>query len=255
MRFIDNVQFSSIVVRHNALASSNVFIAMSTGAQPSTLAIPTITEQDLVAFHTKHFKDAHGPSHFFVDSSADTSIKVGDASGDDLGYYPDGAKRTLTDDDIAFFRNSEIQRALKLRRRQREREEDDLELEQTDSIELVETQSQDVENVEHRKPHMDYTSVASHNGVRQTAQEPHVESQASNAPSKAAKKKNNKKKKKNQNRSDLDRPGRAAPKRKWQEYLVDDAEAGGNLTHRRLARELDEQATTSADLIYDDEDD
>ena len=27
---------------------------------------------------------------------------------DDLGYYPDGAKRTLTDDQIAMFRHSEI---------------------------------------------------------------------------------------------------------------------------------------------------
>ncbi|KAF8430620.1 hypothetical protein BGX38DRAFT_1231963 [Terfezia claveryi] len=31
---------------------------------------------------------------------------------DDLGYYPDGVKRTLTDAQIAIFRHSEIQEML-----------------------------------------------------------------------------------------------------------------------------------------------
>lgn len=35
---------------------------------------------------------------------------------DDLGYYPDGVKRTLTDEQIAMFRHSEIQALLRERR-------------------------------------------------------------------------------------------------------------------------------------------
>lgn len=35
---------------------------------------------------------------------------------DDLGYYPDGAKRTLTDEQIAIFRHSEIESILRKRR-------------------------------------------------------------------------------------------------------------------------------------------
>ena len=31
---------------------------------------------------------------------------------DDLGYYPDGAKRTLTDAQIAIFRHTELQEML-----------------------------------------------------------------------------------------------------------------------------------------------
>lgn len=39
---------------------------------------------------------------------------------DGLGYYPDGVKRTLTDEQIAMFRHSEIQALLRKRRRGRE---------------------------------------------------------------------------------------------------------------------------------------
>ena len=39
---------------------------------------------------------------------------------DDLGYYPDGVKRTLTDDQIAMFRHSEIYTILRERQVQKE---------------------------------------------------------------------------------------------------------------------------------------
>ena len=39
---------------------------------------------------------------------------------DDLGYYPDGVKRTLTDEQIAIFRHSEIQAILRERRHKAE---------------------------------------------------------------------------------------------------------------------------------------
>ena len=44
---------------------------------------------------------------------------------DHLGYYPDGVKRTLTDEQIAMFRHTEIQMLLKERRRRREEEEEE----------------------------------------------------------------------------------------------------------------------------------
>lgn len=36
----------------------------------------------------------------------------GEGGGEDLGYYHDGVKRTLTDAQIAIFRHSEIQEML-----------------------------------------------------------------------------------------------------------------------------------------------
>lgn len=44
---------------------------------------------------------------------------------DGLGYYEDGNKRTLTDEQIAIFRHSEIQALLRERRLRREAEADD----------------------------------------------------------------------------------------------------------------------------------
>ena len=50
---------------------------------------------------------------------------VADLEGvNDLGYYEDGVRRTLTDEQIAMFRHSEIQRLLTERRRKKEVEED-----------------------------------------------------------------------------------------------------------------------------------
>lgn len=43
-----------------------------------------------------------------------------DEDDDGLGYYEDGVKRTLTDEQIAMFRHSEIQRILLERRRRQE---------------------------------------------------------------------------------------------------------------------------------------
>jgi hypothetical protein len=42
------------------------------------------------------------------------------ANDDGLGYYPDGVKRTLTDQQIEIFRHSEIQRLLRRRKLKRE---------------------------------------------------------------------------------------------------------------------------------------
>ncbi|KAF2836390.1 hypothetical protein M501DRAFT_987551 [Patellaria atrata CBS 101060] len=84
----------------------------------SMLNIPTVTEDDLRAFHQKHFPEAPAPSSFVW-----TAEQSSDAEeDDDLGYYPDGVKRTLTDEQIKIFRHSEIQQLLHERRLEREQE-------------------------------------------------------------------------------------------------------------------------------------
>jgi hypothetical protein len=47
-----------------------------------------------------------------------------------LGYYADGAKRTLTDDQVAIFRHSEIQTCLRERRQRQSKKEEEEEEEQ-----------------------------------------------------------------------------------------------------------------------------
>ncbi|KAK5239942.1 hypothetical protein LTR16_011322, partial [Cryomyces antarcticus] len=84
---------------------------------------PLVTEDDLRAFHVKHFSHALSLTNFFVGNEVLIHAEE-NYDDDDIGYYPDGVKRTLTDEQIAIFRHSEIQAILKVRRHLREAEED-----------------------------------------------------------------------------------------------------------------------------------
>ncbi|KAK4968163.1 hypothetical protein LTR66_011841, partial [Elasticomyces elasticus] len=87
----------------------------------TTTSIPIVTEDDLRAFHATHFSGAPPPPAFFADPAYLASVTA--EEDDNLGCYPDGVKRTITDEQIAIFRHSEIQTLLKERRREQERRE------------------------------------------------------------------------------------------------------------------------------------
>ncbi|KAH7155528.1 hypothetical protein B0J13DRAFT_618961 [Dactylonectria estremocensis] len=78
--------------------------------------IPTISEDDLFGFHETHFgQDAVALfGSTFMDQSGehqphdDVTYDVWEDE-DDLGYYEDGVKRTLTDEQIEIFRHSELE--------------------------------------------------------------------------------------------------------------------------------------------------
>ncbi|KAF2707781.1 hypothetical protein K504DRAFT_43698 [Pleomassaria siparia CBS 279.74] len=82
---------------------------------------PSVTD-DLRIFHAEHFPHAPAPAQFV--SGAETTEEICDEylgeEDDGLGYYEDGVKRTLTDEQIALFRHSEIQSIIRERRRRRE---------------------------------------------------------------------------------------------------------------------------------------
>lgn len=86
-----------------------------------SFAAPSVSNNDLVAFFEAHFSGA-AVRNFQADflnpnyqpDAATTNASVeedGDVfeEEDDLGYYHDGVKRTLTDDQIAMFRHSELE--------------------------------------------------------------------------------------------------------------------------------------------------
>ncbi|KAE8382207.1 hypothetical protein BDV26DRAFT_254076 [Aspergillus bertholletiae] len=88
----------------------------------STLHIPPVTIEDLQAFQTKHFPGSGQP----IASEYAYNENVTDELADDddgLGYYPDGVKRTLTDEQIRIFRHSEVHSLIR-ERQLREEEED-----------------------------------------------------------------------------------------------------------------------------------
>lgn len=76
-------------------------------------------QDDLYAFHTRLFGATGAPAHLIsteVESSSDGILEnAGGEDVDELGYYPDGVKRTLTDEQIAMFRHSEIYSILRER--------------------------------------------------------------------------------------------------------------------------------------------
>lgn len=81
----------------------------------------------LVGFHARHFPGQPVPSltdrleQTVAEFPADTVPSLQDSA--DLGYYHDGTRRTLTDEQIKMFRHSEIQRLVNERRVLKEQEE------------------------------------------------------------------------------------------------------------------------------------
>lgn len=78
--------------------------------------VPDVSKDDLSAFHEVHFSlDAVASFRStFVEPPAEKPIEgaAGDEyweEEDDLGYYDDGVKRTLTDEQIQIFRHSELE--------------------------------------------------------------------------------------------------------------------------------------------------
>jgi hypothetical protein len=121
-----------------------------------------------------------------------------------LGYYPDGVKRTLTDDQIAMFRHSEIQTHLRQRRLKRENAAD----------------------YDETTPSVQPVGDSSTSNPHDTSRDASVST------------------------SNLQAKG----KRKWQRFIELSDANPEHLTHRRIARELDEQKASSVDLAYGDED-
>ena len=102
-------------------------VALSHSQSPCWIT-NTVSKDDLLAFHVrtygKHFAgtipDLSTASASFT--TYDMDIVPDD---DELGYYQDGVKRTLTDAQIAMFRHSEIQAVLRERRHAQEKDMSD----------------------------------------------------------------------------------------------------------------------------------
>ncbi|KAL1879544.1 hypothetical protein Plec18167_004001 [Paecilomyces lecythidis] len=94
------------------------------------LQAPSISLDDLQAFHTRHFPgQGHpNPPNFSHDQTQLVESEYYEEEDDFLGYYPDGVKRTLTNEQIRIFRHSEIHAILRerqLEEEQRIQEEED----------------------------------------------------------------------------------------------------------------------------------
>jgi hypothetical protein len=84
---------------------------------------PEVTVEDLRAFHAKHYPHMALSTEFLYAVGSVQQTSVDDDDDDGLGYYPDGVKRTLTDEQIALFRHTEIHKILHKRRLKKENAE------------------------------------------------------------------------------------------------------------------------------------
>ena len=100
-----------------------------------------MSQDDLYAFHARVFGSTTAPPHPIPPGETAYNDQLldydGDQNGDDLGYYRDGAKRTLTDDQIAMFRHSEIYAILRARQVRQENREADGDQQSDDLVDYI----------------------------------------------------------------------------------------------------------------------
>ncbi|KAK5458403.1 hypothetical protein LTS15_004483 [Exophiala xenobiotica] len=88
----------------------------------------------LKQFHTAHFPSQAVPKFSNTSGQQEAAISQPppQEADDGFGYYEDGVKRTLTDEQIRMFRHSEIQRLVSERRAAKEAEEKQQKRQQAD---------------------------------------------------------------------------------------------------------------------------
>ncbi|OAX79270.1 hypothetical protein ACJ72_06412 [Emergomyces africanus] len=80
---------------------------------PVTLLTTRVKKQDLHEFGARHFLQSNDESEHSLMAPVTDDEHLNE---DGLGYYPDGTKRTLTDQQIEIFRHSEIQKLQRAKR-------------------------------------------------------------------------------------------------------------------------------------------
>lgn len=217
-------------------------------------------KDDLLSFQFSHFDDNTKPDTFFVDPEAALNYypDLEDLGDDGLGYYDDGVKRTLTDEQIEMFRHSELQQLLRKRRLQadEEAEEDD----DDDFYEPAEpADTLNDRAVEPRSPVSDASSLeaelfssAATMQPKKTRPRPQPKKQRSrNSRSESAQPKGAVSPRSRQRKVEV--PYDQRNKRKWENYIDNEDPVHGSMTHRRLVRELDGQQGSSVAIDYGDD--
>jgi hypothetical protein len=99
---------------------------------PTNVAVESLdvamTDDDvrrLRDFHAAHFVNKPIPDIQASKAEPAEAVPTTDSTEKSLGYYADGVRRTLTDDQIKMFRHSEIQRLLLERQQRKEAEEEE----------------------------------------------------------------------------------------------------------------------------------
>ncbi|KAF2164468.1 hypothetical protein M409DRAFT_67961 [Zasmidium cellare ATCC 36951] len=222
--------------------------------------MPKITEEDLLNFQITHFGDDTRPERWFVPAEEALNFEPPEPD-DDLGYYDDGVKRTLTDEQIAIFKRSELWQIQREQQREKEEETEQREFEEgvikraasPASESSLEDELLAYANIQRKQkspspPPQDSklsllvtqeSNAQESNPRKSNPRKPSTERSGSEASTVS----------KNRKRSE-EVPYDQRHKRKWEAYIEEVDPNEGSLTHRRLVRELDNQQTESIEMDY-----
>jgi hypothetical protein len=220
-------------------------------------------KDDLLSFQFTHFGDNTKPDTFFVDPEEALNYRpeFADFDDDGLGWYEDGVKRTLTDEQIEMFRHTEIEQLMRKRRleadEKAEEEDDD-----DDDCEPPEPSDFGLSNAYGSVPQSPVSDASSLEAEL-------LSSTATKRPTQPRPQPQPKKKLSQSGRDQSAQPkGAVSPrsrkrkyevpydqrnKRKWENYIDDTDPVHGSMTHRRLMRELDGQQHKSVAIDYGDD--
>lgn len=216
-----------------------------------------------MAFQFAHFGDDSRPEKWFVTPEA--ALNFEPEYEDILGYYDDGVKRTLTDEQIADFRQTELWHL------RADEEDEDIPNGATSPRSEVssleeELMSQAVRDKMQRPPniqqsqnmqqphdtHQSHTMPQAHDipephSIQQPQSQAttllHRESSQTRSDSATSDKSIKR-------RRSQEVPYDERRKRHWESYIEENDPVEGSLTHRRMARELDNQKEEAFDMDY-----
>ncbi|KAI6811852.1 hypothetical protein KC332_g4620 [Hortaea werneckii] len=205
-------------------------------AKPAApVAAPVVTEDDLLAFQSAHFGDDTKPDNWFVDAETALNVQPTWEEDEDLGFYSDGAKRTLTDEQIEMFRHSEIEQLLR-ERRLLEDEED-----------YQNRASRGIQGDVERSPSSasgrsslegDLCDLAKPAARSVTRPSP-TRKPSQSSRSESSKSTGNQGTWKRQRKTEV--PYDQRHKRRWEDFIEDNDPIEGSMTFRRNVRELDDR--------------
>lgn len=212
-------------------------------------------KNDLLQFQFAHFGDDSKPEKWFV--TPESAIDFEPEYEDLLGYYEDGVKRTLTDEQIEVFRRTEMWH---LERKELQLAEEAAEKAAEGPLEAVEVaRGGKVRTLEEdlasgaRSPVSDTSSLEDElmtRAAREKMQQPTRVPPREPARSSRSETPISVSSDNNKRRRPREVPYDERRKRQWESYIEENDPEQGSLTHRRMARELDNQQEESIEMDY-----
>ncbi|GAB1727594.1 hypothetical protein NU195Hw_g4669t1 [Hortaea werneckii] len=214
-------------------------------AKPAApMAAPVVTEDDLLAFQSTHFGDDTKPDNWFVDAETAFNVQPTWAEDEDLGSYADGAKRTLTDEQIEMFRHSEIEQLLRERRLLEEEEDYQNRASRGTRGEVERSPSSASGRSSLEGDLCDLAKPAARSATRPSP----IRKPSQSSRSESSKSTGNPGTWKRQRKQEV--PYDQRHKRRWEDFIEDNDPIEGSMTFRRNVRELDDRQEEPVIMDY-----